>query len=511
MIFRKPIVASFLGLFFVTVAHGATDSFTVSLTVTDDSTPPSTPTGLTATPISTSQINLAWSTSTDNVAVTGYQVFRDSVFIATTTSANYSDTSLSPATLYTYFVRAFDAALNISTSSDSVSTTTLAAAAPADDDTASGGGGAILPRLVYLEVVPTSDSAFIIWRTADYARTTLRYGETPSYEMGSLIGQFFKIEHQTLLINLKPDTRYHFMIEGENRYGREAMLATRSFRTLPPVDTFPPGNVRNLKAVRDGQDDILLTWDNPADRDFSRVRLMGSSKFYPSDFADGELVYEGSGERSLDIGKAIPNTVRFYTIFAYDALGNISSGAIVAIKIDANGVVHLYDTDDIPLASDEFIIPLSLDDLIFEQDGKVLEYVQDAVFIDGSKPLNISLPYGILPEHLKSIVMTLRNQSGEKFSFLLRVNEDRSRYTASVAPLGVSGEFPFTASVFDFSVRKVAEIKGAVISEINDLPASTWMDFFRSLGYLPYFILLLILLFGIGLHLIKRGRTRVAV
>jgi hypothetical protein len=173
--------------------------------------------------------------------------------------------------------------------------------------------------------------------------------------------------------------------------------------------------------------------------------------------------------------------------------------------------VHLYDTDDIPLASDEFIIPLSLDDLIFEQDGKVLEYVQDAVFIDGSKPLNISLPYGILPEHLKSIVMTLRNQSGEKFSFLLRVNEDRSRYTASVAPLGVSGEFPFTASVFDFSVRKVAEVRGAVISEIADLPASNWMNFFRSLGYLPYFILLLILLFGIGLHLIKKGRRRVAV
>ena len=39
----------------------------MGLTVVADSTPPSIAAGLSATPISTSQIDLAWSASTDNV------------------------------------------------------------------------------------------------------------------------------------------------------------------------------------------------------------------------------------------------------------------------------------------------------------------------------------------------------------------------------------------------------------------------------------------------------------
>ena len=41
-----------------------------------DTIPPSVPANLSAIPVSSSQINVAWSASTDNVAVTGYRVFR---------------------------------------------------------------------------------------------------------------------------------------------------------------------------------------------------------------------------------------------------------------------------------------------------------------------------------------------------------------------------------------------------------------------------------------------------
>src|SRR5437667_118862 len=41
-----------------------------------DTTPPTAPTNLTATAASASQINLAWTASTDNVGVTGYMVER---------------------------------------------------------------------------------------------------------------------------------------------------------------------------------------------------------------------------------------------------------------------------------------------------------------------------------------------------------------------------------------------------------------------------------------------------
>src|SRR5262249_5385988 len=74
-----------------------------------DTVAPSIPTGLTASPISTTQINLTWNASTDNVGVTGYQVFRDGQQITTTSTTSYSSTGLTPGTTYQYAVKAFDA------------------------------------------------------------------------------------------------------------------------------------------------------------------------------------------------------------------------------------------------------------------------------------------------------------------------------------------------------------------------------------------------------------------
>ncbi len=82
-----------------------------------DTTPPSTPANLSATAVSASQINLSWTASTDNVAVAGYQVFRDNIQIATTTSPNFSDTAVVPNTQYVYAIAAFDAAGNVSAQS----------------------------------------------------------------------------------------------------------------------------------------------------------------------------------------------------------------------------------------------------------------------------------------------------------------------------------------------------------------------------------------------------------
>ena len=91
-----------------------------------DTTPPSTPTGLTQTPISTEQIDLKWNASTDDVGVTGYKVFRNGTQIAVSTASWYSDTGLSPLTTYSYAVRAVDAAGNDSRTFAAVSGTTLA-------------------------------------------------------------------------------------------------------------------------------------------------------------------------------------------------------------------------------------------------------------------------------------------------------------------------------------------------------------------------------------------------
>src|SRR6266853_2273684 len=93
-----------------------------------DTTPPSVPTGLTASAVSSSQINLSWAASSDNVGVSGYRVFRDGTQIATTSATSFPNTGLSPSTTYSYTVAAFDAAGNLSAQSSPASATTPAAA-----------------------------------------------------------------------------------------------------------------------------------------------------------------------------------------------------------------------------------------------------------------------------------------------------------------------------------------------------------------------------------------------
>ena len=93
-----------------------------------DTTPPSVPTGLTASAVSPTQINLSWTASTDNVGVTGYQVFRDGAPVATVTTTSFNDTGRTPGTTYQYAVRATDAASNTSALTTQVPATTPAQA-----------------------------------------------------------------------------------------------------------------------------------------------------------------------------------------------------------------------------------------------------------------------------------------------------------------------------------------------------------------------------------------------
>ncbi|MFE2758204.1 RICIN domain-containing protein, partial [Actinosynnema sp. NPDC059335] len=109
---------------------------TVTITVPQcqaDTTPPSTPTGVTATASGTS-VTVRWSPATDNVGVTGYEVLRDGVQVGSTsgaTTTSFTDSGLAANTRYEYRVRARDAQANRSTPSAAVAVTTGAACATA--------------------------------------------------------------------------------------------------------------------------------------------------------------------------------------------------------------------------------------------------------------------------------------------------------------------------------------------------------------------------------------------
>jgi hypothetical protein len=102
----------------------------VTTFATPDTTPPSVPTGITPTPLADTQIRLNWTASVDNVAVTGYEIYRGTTMstitaIGTSPTNFYLDTTGAPAKTYYYQIDAYDATNNHSARSSIVTSATL--------------------------------------------------------------------------------------------------------------------------------------------------------------------------------------------------------------------------------------------------------------------------------------------------------------------------------------------------------------------------------------------------
>ena len=98
-----------------------------------DTTPPTVPAGVAATAQSSTSIQITWTASTDaGAGVAGYRVYRDGGLtpIGSPTATTYTDTALTPATTYSYTVRAFDAATPANESAASAAATATTSAAP---------------------------------------------------------------------------------------------------------------------------------------------------------------------------------------------------------------------------------------------------------------------------------------------------------------------------------------------------------------------------------------------
>src|SRR5690606_19214287 len=94
-------------------------------TLTPDTTPPSTPTGLVANVVSHFRVDLSWNPSSDNRGVVGYDVLRNGVLVGSAQTTAFSDSALMPSTSYTWRVIARDAEGNASSPSAPVQATTL--------------------------------------------------------------------------------------------------------------------------------------------------------------------------------------------------------------------------------------------------------------------------------------------------------------------------------------------------------------------------------------------------
>jgi hypothetical protein len=116
-----------------TTNNTASDLTSIEPTTTD-TLAPTAPTDLAPTELSSTQVKLRWTASTDNVAVVGYQIERcpgadcsNFATVGTTAGTSYGDAGLAPSTVFTYQVRALDGANNVSEPSAALSVTTRSA------------------------------------------------------------------------------------------------------------------------------------------------------------------------------------------------------------------------------------------------------------------------------------------------------------------------------------------------------------------------------------------------
>ena len=182
------------------VGHNAAVLLKTSVTQTPDTTPPSTPTGLSATAVSSSQINLSWTAATDNVGVTGYRVYRGGSLIAILSAVTtFQNTGLAASTTYSYTVQAIDAAGNASAQSTSASATTQAGADTTAPSVPTGlAGTAVSPTQINLTwnastdnvavtgyYVYLNDAILTTTTTTSFQHTGLTAGTTYNYRVSS--------------------------------------------------------------------------------------------------------------------------------------------------------------------------------------------------------------------------------------------------------------------------------------------------------------------------------------
>lgn len=109
----------------------------------EDTEPPTAPSGLHHVAVTATSVSLAWDPATDNVGVTGYDVHQDGVPVTSATDTSATVTGLSPDTTYTFTVTARDAAENVSAPSNSVTVPTLP----------EGGGGDVVDVATAAELI----------------------------------------------------------------------------------------------------------------------------------------------------------------------------------------------------------------------------------------------------------------------------------------------------------------------------------------------------------------------
>ena len=126
----RPAATAYYRIVAVDAAGNLSEPSQAAEAIVPDVTAPSTPGGVTAVAGGDPEIVVSWTASTDDLGVSGYDVYRGTTRVGQTTGTTFTDTGLTAATAYQYTVRARDVAGNVSAASTAVTVTTKSDTTP---------------------------------------------------------------------------------------------------------------------------------------------------------------------------------------------------------------------------------------------------------------------------------------------------------------------------------------------------------------------------------------------
>jgi hypothetical protein len=455
----------------LSVSAQSSDTYTIRMLVGNDTTAPTTPSIISTIPQSTSQIDIAWTAASDNVYVSGYRVFRDGIFIATTTLTTFIDTGLTASTTYSYTVDAFDPFFNFSSTSAPLATTTLAIPVipptPTSTESAPANPTALAKLRSFL-ATPTQTSISLAIASYGPTKYTVRWGRTDAGEMGQISTSIFRQEHTSFIPNLEPGTEYVVILYLTNRFGVAEEAARERVRTLPALMSDAPLAVTSLVgAVRDT--DAVLRWKNP--EQFDMIRVVRSHLFYPLSPTDGVVVYEGRGESFTDSGIFAERSPYYYSVFAYSG-GRSSAPAVVRLSKSGDPITTPQvptpptdtgvGTSNTPIVQTPLV--LSAENVFVTVDNqKTLPFTSFEDIPVGSQVL-VSIPKNAVLPNIKTIILSLTDPVDSRIvtRYLMTLNPDRTAYEVQFQINQAEGLSRWEIEVFDYELAMVRSVERTV-------------------------------------------------
>ncbi len=291
-----------------------------------DTTAPTAPT-LSASGTTTTTTNLSWTGATDNVSVTGYDVYKDGVlFGSTTTATTYSVTGLTAATTYAFTVKAKDAAGNVSVASNTLNVTTLA-----PDTTA--------PTAPTLSASGTTDVATNLSWTAATDNTGVTGYDV--YKDGVLLGATTTATTYAVT-GLTASTTYAFTVKAKDAAGNVSLASnTVNVTTLPPDTTAPTAPV--LSATGTTSSTTNLSWTTATDN----IGVTGYDVYKA-----GVLLGSTTTATTFAVTGLVASTTYTFTVKAKDAAGNVS---IASNTVSVTTTAFTYCAASGNIVTDELI------------------------------------------------------------------------------------------------------------------------------------------------------------